>query len=59
MADDCPNCGTLQAQIAQLIGGVTSTVVLIDSELDEATMNRHQLVHVIKAQLAAVLSSAY
>ena len=59
MSGDCPNCGTLQAQISRLIGGIAGTLALIEAELEEQTMSRNQLVLIVKDRLYAVLSGAY
>ncbi|MGC5018989.1 hypothetical protein [Micromonospora sp. DT47] len=73
MADRCEMCPALraenamlrsqitllQATISRLIGGTTGTIALIDNELEEPTMPRHQLIPVVRERLVDVLSSAY
>lgn len=60
MSGDCPNCGTLQARLSQLLGGIAATLNLIYTETEEQpTMSRNQLVQVVKERLHDVLSSGY
>lgn len=57
--DDCPNCSQLQAQLSRLIAGLAGTLALITAELEEPTMNRHQLVLRTQERLSDTLNGAY
>lgn len=59
MADDCPNCATLENKVSQLTGGIGSTIALILAQLEKPTMNRHQLVLRVKEQLHDVMAGDY
>lgn len=62
MSGDCANCGALEAEnarlrtrIAELLGGVGSTVTFIEQQTNKPTIPRPRLIPTILGRLRAVL----